>query len=147
MRVWGRTWSSISNVGGFGIWNSQGGAIIPSGQKPGQQAGAGVPVPRWVEVSTDSNGSNDLVYLTALCQVEKLSPQESPFYASAGVPSIQAVQQQVPPDYYLAVIQQQYAPFFASLVITRTNVNPPTYQNNVTTHQGVRLRANVPIPT
>ena len=146
-RIYGRSWSAVSNVGGFGIFSSSGTAIIPSGQSPGRQAGFGVPVPRWVTVNTQSNGSNNLVNLTWLCQILKLSPQESPFYSSAGVPSIQSVQQQVPPDYYLAVIQQQFAPLFASLVITRTNSNPPTYQINVTTNQGTRLQTNVPIPT
>jgi hypothetical protein len=147
VRAYGRNWSTVSNTGGFGIVNSSGGSIIPSGQSPGSQAGFGVPVGRWVVVQTDANGNNDKVYLTALCQVLKLSPQESPFYAAAGVPARQSIQQQVPPDYYLAVIQQAYAGYFASLVITRTNSNPPTYQINVTTHSGVKLQAGVPIPT
>jgi hypothetical protein len=146
-RVYGRSWSAVSNVGGFGISSSSGTAIIPSGQRPGQQAGFGVPVPRWVEVQTTPNGNSDFVNLTWLCQILKLSPQESPFYSSAGVPALQSIQQQVPPDYYLAVIQQQFAPLFASLVITRTASNPPTYQINVTTNQGTRLQTNVPIPT
>jgi hypothetical protein len=100
---------------------------------------------QWVEVTTDSNGNNDLVWLTTLCQVLLLNLGESPFYAQYGIPAQQSVLQQVFPDYYVALTQQLFAPYFASLLISRTNTNPPTYRVNVTTHQGVKLNASVPI--
>ncbi len=102
---------------------------------------------QWVEVSTDANGNNDLVYVTALCQVLQLNLNESPFYANFGIPAIQAVQQQIPPDYYVALTQQAYAPYFASLLISRVGGVTPTYQINVLTHSGVRITASVQIPT
>lgn len=100
----------------------------------------------WVEVTTDANGNNDFVYLTTLCQVLLLNLGESPFYATYGIPQAQSVLQQLLPDYYVALTQQLFAPYFASLVISRVNTNPPTYQVGVTTHQGVKLNASVPIP-
>jgi hypothetical protein len=101
---------------------------------------------KWQEVTTDANGNNDLVYVTTLCQVLLLNLGESPFYATYGIPAQQSVLQQVFPDYYVALTQQLFAPYFASLLISRTNTRPPTYQVNVTTHQGVKLNASVPIP-
>lgn len=103
---------------------------------------------KWVVVQTDANGSNDLVYVTALCQVLKLNLGESPFFANAGIPAQESVIQQIFPDYYLSLIQQAYAPYFASLLITRQTANfPPTYTVQVMTHQGVKLNRSVQIPT
>lgn len=102
---------------------------------------------QWVEVSTDANGSNDLVYVTALCQTLKLNLNESPFYATYGIPAHQSVQQQVSPDYYVALTQRAYAPYFANLTIRRTSSYPPTYAVTVLTHQGVVINRTVTIPT
>lgn len=99
----------------------------------------------WVEVQTDAQGNNDLVMVTTLCQVCQLSIGESPFYASYGVPAKNSIVQQVAPDYYMALIQQQFAPFFASLSIARQAGSSPTYQVTVITHSGVVLSAQVPI--
>lgn len=100
----------------------------------------------WVTVQTTASGSNDYVYLTALCQVCQLSLSESPFYANNGLPAQQVVMQQVYPDYYMMLIQQQYAPFFASLIISRQPDFTPTYAINITTHSGVKLNASVQVP-
>jgi hypothetical protein len=101
----------------------------------------------WQTVTTDANGQNDFVYLTTLCQVLLLNLGEDPFYGTYGIPSIQSINQQVPPDFYVSLTQQLFSQYFASLIITKTNSNPPTYQVNVITHQGVALNANVSIPT
>lgn len=102
----------------------------------------------WVEVQTAADGSNDLVYVTTLAQVLKLNLNESPFYANYGIPAKQSVLTQIFPDYYVYITQQQFAPYFASLIITRMpQVTTPTYMVNVLTHQGTRLNYNVPIPT
>jgi hypothetical protein len=113
-------------------------AISPSAPGAGSQ---------WVEVDTDANGNNDLVYVTALCQALLLNLNESPFYANFGIPAQASVAQQIPPDYYVAMMQQAYAPYFASLMVSRSSSATPTYQINILTHQGVRLNASVPIPT
>ena len=102
----------------------------------------------WKVIQTAADGSNDLVYVTTLAQVLKLNLNESPFYANYGIPAKQSVLTQIFPDYYVYVTQQQFAPFFASLLITRVpQVTTPTYNVNVLTHQGTRLNYNVPIPT
>jgi hypothetical protein len=101
----------------------------------------------WVVVTTTPDGYNDFVYLTALVQVLKLNLNESPFYANFGLPAKQSVLQQVFPDYYVAFTQQQFAAFFASLIVSKETDPTPTYRINVTTHQGVKLNASVPIPT
>src|ERR1700677_1653429 len=81
---------------------------------------------QWVVVETDSAGYNDSVYATALCQILKLNLGESPMFGLSGVPAIQSVITQCFPDFYVALIQQQYAQFFSSLTITRTGTTPPT---------------------
>jgi len=108
--------------------------------------------PTWIEVQTAPNGSNDLVYVTALAQVLKLNLGESPFYANWGIPAHPSVAQQVPPDYYVQLTQRRFAPHFASLIVTKapgtnTLANPPTYYLSVTTHAGVTLNASVSVPT
>lgn len=104
-------------------------------------------VTSWLEVDTDANGNNDFVNLTTLIQVLKLNLNESPFFSTYGIPAYPSVVQQVFPDYYVALTQQLFAPFFASLLITRQQNPTPTYIVNVTTNQGVRITATVPIPT
>jgi hypothetical protein len=81
--------------------------------------------------------------LTTLCQTLQLSKNESPFYASSGLSSRQSIVQQVAPDYDMSVTQQSFAPFFASLTITKTTPSPPTYAVNVITNSGVVLGAQV----
>lgn len=102
---------------------------------------------RWVVVQTDANGNNDLCYVTALCQCLLLGLSESPFFANSGIPAAQSIIQQVFPDYYVTLTQQAFAPFFASLVISRTSSTTPTYQVSITTHQGVKINTSVPVPT
>ena len=124
---------------------------------------------RWVEVSTAADGSNDYVYITALIQCLKLTLGESPFFANYGIPGPQSVLTQIAPDYQVAITQQQYAQFFASLIITRVANAPvgqsrpgmqpgplslapgarqapgPTYNVAILTHQGVRVNINIPV--
>ncbi len=104
--------------------------------------------PTWVVVSTDASGQNDLVWTTTLCQVLKLNLNESPFFANYGIPMKTALIQQVAPDAYAMRTQAQFSQYFANLVISRVPLaTEPTYRVNVTTHQGVKLNADVPIPT
>lgn len=101
---------------------------------------------QWAVVQTDSSGNNDLVYVTALAQCLLLNLNESPFFATSGIPGQQSVIQQVFPDYYVALTQQAFAPYFASLQISRQPGPNPIYQVNVITHQGVNINASVPVP-
>ena len=98
----------------------------------------------WTEVTTDANGNNDLVYFTTLAQVLKLSLGESPFYANYGIPARQSVMQQVWPDFYVALTQQTFAPYFASLLLSKVpTASVPTYNITAITHSGVTLNAQV----
>lgn len=97
---------------------------------------------QWVEVATDANG-NDAVMLTTLCQTLLLDRGESPFYGNYGVPSLEALQTQVPPDLYVAQTQAQFAPFFAALTVARSNDanGNPVYNVRAVTNYGAVLSA------
>jgi hypothetical protein len=100
---------------------------------------------RWVEVTTDAAGFDDGIWLTTLCQVILLNLNESPFFANFGIPAEQSVIQQVQPDFYIARIQQQFAQYFASLIIAKVPGAPnPTYRIAVTTNQGSKVIVDVP---
>ena len=98
----------------------------------------------WQEITTDANGFNDAVYLTTLIQVLKLAPGESPFYANYGIPATASVIQQLFPDFYVNLTQQQFSPYFASLTVARSNDNPPTYQVGIVTNTGAVISVEVP---
>lgn len=99
---------------------------------------------QWVEVTTDENGFNDSVYLTTLVQALKLNLGESPFYANYGIPQYQTIVTQVFPDYYAAQTQTQFAPYFASLTITRVQGSfPPVYNVNAVCHSGAVINQTI----
>ncbi len=102
----------------------------------------------WETVSTDpATGSNSWVYLTALCQVLLLNLGESPFYANYGLPAQQSVIQQIQPNFYVSRVQQQFAQFFASLIIAKDPLGKvPTYNIAVTTLEGTPASVTVKIP-
>ena len=98
----------------------------------------------WVEVDTDADGFNDNVYLTTLVQTLKLNLGESPIFANYGIPAQQSVVTQVFPDFYAAMTQQQFAPYFASLSIQRVQGStPPVYNVTATCHSGASLSKQV----
>ncbi len=107
----------------------------------------------WSEITTDQNGYNDAVYVTALAQVLQLQLGESPFYANYGIPALPDIVSQIFPDYNVYLTQQRYAPYFASLKVTKVNalnqydVLTPVYNIQVITQQGSVINLNVPIPT
>jgi len=100
----------------------------------------------WVEVTTDASGNNDFVWLVTLIQCLLLNRGESPFYADHGIPSQQAVIQQIFPDFYVTLTQQQFAPYFASLSVTKISGTSPAYRISLTTQQGVSATEYVPVP-
>lgn len=97
---------------------------------------------QWVEVDTDANGLNDAVMLTTLCQVLQLDRGESPVYGGYGVPLLESLQRQVPPDLYVAQTQAQFAPFFAALTVTRATATDgsPIYNITAVTNSGAILK-------
>ncbi|MHB8406452.1 MAG: hypothetical protein ACYDCJ_13650 [Gammaproteobacteria bacterium] len=98
----------------------------------------------WVEVSTDADGFNDQVYITALVQALKLNLGESPFFGNYGIPALQSVIQQTFPDFYAAQTQTQFSPYFASLVIRREiGLFPPVYAVRAVCHSGAILTTAV----
>ena len=103
---------------------------------------------QWQQVSTDANGDNTYVYITALVQALKLNLGESPFYANVGIPAQQSVITQLFPDFYVSQIQTRYAPYFANLTIAKqptTALNPnPTYNISIVTNQGVTVNLSIP---
>jgi hypothetical protein len=102
----------------------------------------------WEVVQTDpATGSNEWVYLTALCQALLLNLGESPFYADVGLPGQQSVIQQIQPDFYVTRIQQRYSQYFASLIVAKdpSQANP-TYNVKVTMFDGTPASVTVQIP-
>lgn len=100
----------------------------------------------WRVVETDENGLNDMVYVTALCQVLKLNLGESPFWAQFGLPARDSVMQQFAPDLYVARTQRYFGPFFTALLVVKVEAADPTYRVAITTHNGVVLNRLVPVP-
>lgn len=99
----------------------------------------------WEVVQTDSAGFDDYVYITALIQCLKLNLNESPFWANWGIPAKQSVTQQIFPDFYVALIQQRYSIYFASLIISKVQNPTPTYNVNIVTNQGVKISQDIAV--
>lgn len=104
----------------------------------------------WWVVTTDNNGFNDGVYLTALAQVIKLNLGESPFFADYGIPAHASVVSQIYPDFYMVRIQQQFSGYFASLILSKQedatddDGRPaPSYLINVLTNYGSMIGVHV----
>ena len=139
MRTWGRipadTSVNPSSIGRF---------IIGQSAIGGQDATNYV----WVEVDTDENGNNDAVWLTTLIQVLKLNYGESPMFGNYGIPAYPSVLNQVVPDYYATLAQQQFAQYFVTLNLSRrtaTDSPMPTYDVAVTANPGSVLMNPVPV--
>lgn len=97
----------------------------------------------WVEVDPDQNGDRTNIYRTTLIQVLLLNLSESPFWANYGIPAQPSVIQQIFPDFYMSRTQQFFAPFFASLIISKRQSPTPTYDVKIVTKQGARLNMEV----
>lgn len=100
----------------------------------------------WVVVESTPQTGDDLVWATTVCQAMALNLNESPFYSDVGLPARQSVIQQIAPDFYVMRMQQRFAQYFASLVISRVPAAEPAYRVNITTHQGVTLSADMTLP-
>jgi hypothetical protein len=108
-------------------------------------------VKTWVQVNTDANGYDDMVWLTTLIQVIKLNLGESPFFSQYGIPAHPSVVSQIAPDYYMNWTQQKFASHFLSLLISKqlnavdeNGIPSPGYLVNVITQYGAQLTAVIP---
>ncbi len=99
----------------------------------------------WQEVQTDNAGHEDYIWITTLIQCLKLSIGESPFYANYGIPAQRSLIQQVFPDFYVHQTQRQFAPRFASLLVSKITSPTPIYNVNVITNQGTKIMASIPV--
>ena len=139
MRTWGRVPASTSKYpSGIGQF------IIGQSAIGGQDANNYV----WVEVDTDENGNNDAVWLTTLIQVLKLNYGESPLYGNFGIPANASVLNQIVPDYYATLVQQQFSQYFVTLNLSRqalTTSPTPTYDVAITANPGSILQNPVPV--
>lgn len=97
----------------------------------------------WVEITPDANGLLDNIRITNLIQVLLLCLDESPFWGNWGIPAEPTIVQQVFPDYYVAQIQNQFAPYFQSLIISKTDDPTPTYNIKIITNQGAVINEQV----
>lgn len=100
---------------------------------------------QWVEVTTDANGYDDAVWLTALAQTLQLGLGESPMFGNWGIPAQQSVVTQVPPDYYVNLTQQNFASRFLNLIVTPISSTKPEYTINATAHAEAILQSPVPV--
>jgi hypothetical protein len=107
---------------------------------------------QWVEVTTDDNGFDDMVWLTTLIQTIKLNLGESPFWSDYGIPAHRSVVTQIAPDFYMQKTQQNYAQYFMSLMIQRVpdqaderGVPSPTYYVSAITQYGAKVTDTVNI--
>ena len=101
---------------------------------------------RWVTVATEGLPTDDYLWITTLIQNLKLVIGESPFFANYGLPSEQAVIQQIAPDYHVSLTQQRFSQYFASLIIVRLpNTTNPTYRVNVLTRAGTVYQQEIPV--
>ena len=98
----------------------------------------------WVEVNQDSSGNFEYGYVTTLIQCLKLSLGESPFYANYGIPAQRSIITQIAPDFYVTQTQQQFSPYFASLLVSKQQAAlNPTYDINVVLTNGTTFQQTV----
>jgi len=99
----------------------------------------------WQAVETTPDGNNDNVYITNLIQVLKLNLNESPFYATYGIPAYDSVVTQVFPDYYVTLTQNKFSGYFASLIVNKVTDPTPTYNIRLTTNAGAVVTTQIPV--
>lgn len=101
---------------------------------------------QWVAVETAESGDETQVWLTTLVQTLKLNLGESPLFTQYGIPAQQAVMTQIYPDYYVNMVQQQFAQHFASLTVQRvTNTGDPVYQIDVVSLHGATYQERIAV--
>jgi hypothetical protein len=99
----------------------------------------------WQEVTTDSNGWDDDVYLTTLAQVLQSDINESWLFPEMGIPARQSVIGRTHPDYFVERVRAYFAQFFPSITITQTTQadNTPVYYVDVLKNDGSEYKATI----
>ena len=93
----------------------------------------------WHEITDTSR-----VWLATLVQTLRLEQNESPLFGNYGLPARQSVNTQIAPDAAVARTQSQYAPHFASLVVSAdTTAQQPTYSIVATEPDGSPINTDV----
>lgn len=97
----------------------------------------------WVVIQTDPvTGDDTWVWVTTLVQCLKLNLNEAPYNANYGIAAQNAIITQTHPDYQTTITQQQFAPYFASLLISPGPADPkgnPSYNVNIVTKSGATI--------
>ena len=100
----------------------------------------------WVEIQQSSSGNFEYGFVTTLIQCLKLNLGESPFYANYGIPAQRSVITQIYPDFYVTQTQQQFSPYFASLLVSKQpGTIDPTYNVDVTFTNGTKVQQTVAV--
>jgi len=93
----------------------------------------------WTEIVETS-----YIWLATLTQTLRLNQGESPFYGNYGIPAEQSVMTQIAPDSAITRTQSQYAPYFSSLVVTKSQVSAqPTYYISAVFTNGTIINSTV----
>lgn len=101
---------------------------------------------KWVVVESDADGDFSYGWLTNIIQTLKLGLGEAPFYAQYGIPAQQSIVTQVYPDYYVNILQQQFAGYFSSLTISKVDgAETPTYDIQAIFQNGVSYRGEIAV--
>lgn len=119
--------------------------ITPTSPRVWGRTNNGVPPYTWVAVTPDANGSQSYLNITWLIQVLKLNLGESPIYSNYGIPAQQSVMTQIFPDFYVQQVQQQFAPYFASLQISKVPSTSPIYNVAITTLEGTIFNEDIAV--
>jgi len=100
---------------------------------------------QWYEVTTDSNGFNDDVYLTTLAQVLQSDINESWLFAELGIPARQSVIGRTHPDYFVERVRAYFSRFFANISIAQTTdeEGTPIYFVDVLKNDGSDYKATI----
>lgn len=117
-----------------------------NGRLPVIDPRTGKQLKKWVVIETAEDGDNTAIWLTTLCQVLLLNLNESPFWGNYGIPARQSIAQQLAPDFWVSLTQQNFAQYFASLIITKTTDRIPTYNVNIITKQGTTINFDLGVP-
>lgn len=100
----------------------------------------------WIEIDESPAGNFEYGYLTTLIQCLKLNLGESPFFANYGIPAQRSVVTQIYPDFYVTQTQQQFSPYFASLLVSKQQMAlDPTYDISVVLTNGTTIQETVAV--
>ncbi|VFS51407.1 hypothetical protein [Budvicia aquatica] len=99
-----------------------------------------------MSIESDSAGDFTYGWITTLIQTLKLGLGESPFYVQYGIPAQRCIVEQFHPDFYVNMVQQQFAGYFASITIKKHVINNnPVYDVSIVTLSGVTYQETIAV--